>query len=31
MPEWVLVLVGWVMCSVCVSLAVGRWLRRLGS
>jgi hypothetical protein len=32
MPDWVFfiqVLVGWLMCSVCVSIAFGRWFRWL--
>jgi len=30
MPDWVLVIVGWLMCSLCVGVAVGRWFKRMG-
>jgi len=29
MPDWVLVIVGWLMCSLCVSVAFGRWFKWL--
>ena len=30
MPEWVLVAVSVLLCSLCIGVAVGRWFKRMG-